>query len=125
MICDEVVAAVAGAPRAVAAVGTAARLEVAATEEAAAAPVVPAVVTTAAVSDLLAACGDATGRAASGRSPPRRKVISSLSVLGARVWPRGESTCTLYAVVLAIELLMSEQGLAVKAQAFVAEEIGK
>ena len=64
----EVVAAVVGVPRAVSAAGAATRLEVTAADEAAAVPVVPAVVATAAVADLLAAVGDATGRAASGRS---------------------------------------------------------
>ena len=49
MVCDEVVVAVVGAPRAVAAAGTAVRVEVAAAEEAAAA-----------VADLLVADGDAT-----------------------------------------------------------------
>ena len=45
----------------------------------------PAVVATAAVADLMAAVGDATGGATSGRSAPRRRVTSSPSVLGARV----------------------------------------
>ena len=67
---DEVVAAVAGAPRAVAAAGTAARWEVAA------ASVVPAVVATAAVANLIVAVGDATGRVTSGRSAPRKKATS-------------------------------------------------
>ena len=80
-VCYEVVAAIAGAPRTVAAVGAAARVEVAAAEEAVAAPVVPAVVAT----DLLAAVGDATGGATSGKSAPRRRVTFSSSVLGARV----------------------------------------
>ena len=48
-------AAVARAPRVVAATGTATREEVAAAEEAAAASVEPAVVATAAVADLMAA----------------------------------------------------------------------
>ena len=82
---NEVVAAVAGAPSAVAAAGTAIRVEVAAAEEAAAAPVVPALVATAGVADLMAAVGDVTGGATSGRSAPRRRVTSSPSVLGARV----------------------------------------
>ena len=43
---DEVVAAVAGAPRAVAAAGTVTRVEIAAAEEAAVAPVVRTVVAT-------------------------------------------------------------------------------
>ena len=67
MVCDEVVAPVAGAPRAVAVAGAAARVEVAAAmvevaaaEEAVAAPVVPAVVATAAIADLMAIVGDAT-----------------------------------------------------------------
>ena len=54
---DGVVAAVAGAPRAVAAAGAATRVEVAVAEEATAAPVVPAIVATAVVADLLAAVG--------------------------------------------------------------------
>ena len=66
----EVVAAIAGAPMAVTTAGTAMRVEVAAAEEAAAAPVVPAVVATAAVANLMAAVGDATGGATSGRSAP-------------------------------------------------------
>ena len=70
MVRDEVVAAVAEAPRAVAAVGAAARVEVAASEEAAAAPVVPALVATVAVADLMAAVGDPTEGATSGRSTP-------------------------------------------------------
>ena len=57
---EEVVAAGAGAPRAVAAVGTATRVEVAAAEEAEAALVVPAIVVSAAVADLMTAAGDAT-----------------------------------------------------------------
>ena len=60
---DEVVAAAAGAPRAEASAGAVIRAEVAAAEDAAAAPVVPAVVATAAVADLMAAVGDATGEA--------------------------------------------------------------
>ena len=79
---DEVVAVVAGASRAVAAAGAAARVEVTAAEEAAAVPVVSAVLATAAVADLMAAVGDATGVATSGRSGPRRRVTSSPSVLG-------------------------------------------
>ena len=82
---DEVVVAVAGASRAVAAAGTAARVEVASAEEAAAAPVVPAEVATAAATDLKAAVGDATGEVTSGRTAPRRRATSSPSVLGARV----------------------------------------
>ena len=82
---DEVVAAVARAPRAVAATETATRVEVAAAEEAAAAPVGPAVVATVAVVDVMAAVGDATGGATSGRSLPRKRVTPSPSVLGARV----------------------------------------
>ena len=54
---DEVVAVVAGTPRAVIAAGTATRVEVAVAGEAAAAPVVPAVVATAAVADLMAGFG--------------------------------------------------------------------
>ena len=82
---DEVVVAVAKASRAVTAVGAAARVEVTAAEEAAAAPVVPAVVATIAVADLMAAVGDATGGATSGRRAPRRRVASSTNLLGARV----------------------------------------
>ena len=85
VVRDEVVAAVTGTPRAVAAAGTVTRVEVAAAEEAAAAPVVPTVVATAAVADLMAAVGDITGGATSGRSAPRRRATSSPSVLGARV----------------------------------------
>ena len=62
MVRDEVVAVVAGEPRAVATEGAAARVDVEA------APVVPAVVATAAVVDPLAAVGDATGGTASERS---------------------------------------------------------
>ena len=80
---DEVVAAVAGAPRAVATAGTTASVEVTAAEEAAAAPVVPAIIATVAVADLMAAVGDATGGAASGRRAPRRRVTFSRSVRGA------------------------------------------
>ena len=65
---NEVVAAVAGAPKAVAAAGAAARVKVVAAEEVAAAPVVLAVVATAAVADLMAAADDATEGATSGRS---------------------------------------------------------
>ena len=50
-------AAVAGAPRAVAAAGTAIRVEVAAAQKVAAAPVVPTVVATVAVANLMAAVG--------------------------------------------------------------------
>ena len=57
---DEVVVAVAGAPKAVATAGTAIRVDVAEKEEEAAATVVPGVVATVAVADLLAAVGDAT-----------------------------------------------------------------
>ena len=78
-------ATVAGAPRAVAAAGAAARVKVATAEEEAAAPELPAVVAMVAVADLLAAVGDATRRATSGRSAPRRNATSSPSVLGARV----------------------------------------
>ena len=82
---DEVVAAVAGAPRTVAAAGAAARVEVAAAKEVGTAPVLPAVVATVAVADPLAALGDAIGGATSGRGAPRRRATSSPSVLGARV----------------------------------------
>ena len=82
---DKVVNAVAGALRAVAATGAAARVEVAATEEAVAAPVVPAVVPTAAVAHLLAVVGDATGGAPSGKIAPRRTATSLPSELGTRV----------------------------------------
>ena len=81
---DEVVAAVAGAPRAVAAAGAAERVEVAAAEEAAAVPAVPTIVATAAVADLLAAAGDTTRGATSGKSALRGKAAPSLSVRGAR-----------------------------------------
>ena len=82
---DEVVAAVAGAPRAVAAAGTAIRVKVTAAEEAAVAPVVPAVVATATVADLMAAVRDATGGTTSGRSAPRRRGTSLPSMLDAWV----------------------------------------
>ena len=89
---DEIVAAVAGEPRAMAAAGAVsrmkvaeARVEVAAVEEAAAAPIVPTVVATAAVADLMAAVGDAPGGATSRKSTPRRRATSSPTVLGAQV----------------------------------------
>ena len=82
---NEVVIAIAGTTRAMAAAGTATRLEVAPAEEAAAAPVVPTVVVTAAVADLMAAVGDATGGATSGRSAPRRKLTFSASGLSAGI----------------------------------------
>ena len=99
MVRAEVVSAVAGAPRAVAVVGAgagvkvaaemaevaAARVEVAAAEEAASVPIVPAVVATATGEYLMAAVGDATGGATSGRSASRRRGTSSSSVLGAWV----------------------------------------
>ena len=85
MVRDEVVAAVAGASRAVAAAGAGARVELAATEEATGAPIVSAVVAMAVEADLMAAVSDATGGATSRRSAPRRKVTSSPSMLGARV----------------------------------------
>ena len=79
-------AAIAGAPRAVAEAGTAIRVKVVAIEEAAVAPVVPAAVAAAVVADLMTAVGDATGGATPGRSAPRRRVTSSQSVLGARMF---------------------------------------
>ena len=92
MVRDKVVAAAAAASSPVSTAGararvevTAARVEVATAEELAAAPVVPAVVATAAVADLMAAVGDATGGAISGGSAQRRRVTSSPRVLGARV----------------------------------------
>ena len=95
VVRNEVVAAVAGTPMAMAAAGAAARVEVVAArvevataeEEATAAPVVPAVVATATVADLVAAVGNATGGATSGRSAPRRRATSSPGVIGARVLP--------------------------------------
>ena len=81
---NEIVATVAGAPRAVAVAGAAARVEVATAEEEAAAPEVPAVVAMVAVADLLAAVGDATRGTTSGRSAPRSRVTSLPRVLGAR-----------------------------------------
>ena len=84
MVSDEVVVAFTGALRYVATAGVATRVEVVAAEDEAAAPVVPAVVATAAVADLLAAAGDATGGATSGRRAPLRRATSSPSVLG--VW---------------------------------------
>ena len=84
MVRNEVVDAVPGEPRAVAAARARARVEVAVAEEAAAALlVVPAVVATAAVADLLAAFSDATGGATSGRITPRRRATLLPSVLGA------------------------------------------
>ena len=77
MVRNEVMATVAGAPRAVAVARAAARVEIAAAKEAAAAPVVPAVVATTAVGDFLAAVGDVTGGATSRRSVPRRRATSS------------------------------------------------
>ena len=85
MVRNEVVTAVAGVPRAVGAAGAAARVEITAAEEAEAAPVVPAIVATAAVEDLLAAVGNATGGDTLRRSAPRRRATSSPSVLGAWV----------------------------------------
>ena len=122
---DEVVVTVAGAPRAVAAAGAAARVEVATAEEAAAAPVVPVVVATAAATDLMTAVGDVTERAISGRSAPRCRATSSPSVLGARIFCQKESTYPSDAAVLAMKLPMSEKDLVVEAQAFVAKETGK
>ena len=82
---------VVGEPRAMAAAGAAAKVELAAAEEAAAAPKVPALVATAAVADLVVAVEDAIGETTSGRSVPRRRATSSPSVLGARFgWPRGK-----------------------------------
>ena len=71
MVHDEVMAAVAGAPKAVAAEGAAATVEVAAAEEAAEASAALSVVARAAVADLLAAIGDATGGTTLERSEPR------------------------------------------------------
>ena len=73
---------VAGAPTAVTAAGAATKVEVTGAEEAAA---TPAVVATAAVVDLLAAVGDATGGTTSGRRAPQRRATSSLIVLDAPV----------------------------------------
>ena len=70
MVRDEVLVMVAGPPRTMATAGVAAQVEIASAEEAAAAPVMPEVVATAEVADLLAAVGDATGGATSGRSAP-------------------------------------------------------
>ena len=120
---DEVVSAVTGAPRAVAAVGVATRVEIAATAEASAAPVVPAVIATAVVADLLAAVGDATGGATSERGAPRENDFTDECAR----WPgfgHEESTYSSDAVVLATELPMPEEDLAVDSQAFVAKETG-
>ena len=75
VVRNEVVAAVAGAPRVVATAReearvevAAARVEAAAVEEVAATPVVPAVVTTVAVADLMATVGDTIRGATSGRA---------------------------------------------------------
>ena len=81
---DEVVAAVAGQPRAVATAKTEIRVEVVAVENAVEAPGMPAVVATAAVADIMVAVDNATRGATSRRSAPRRRVTSSPSVLGAR-----------------------------------------
>ena len=88
---DEVVAAVAGAPRAVAVAGTSRRMEAVEAEEATTAPVVSAVVATAVVVDLMAAVGGAAGRATSGRIAPPRRVTSSRSVQGARILATGRA----------------------------------
>ena len=108
----------------VAATGAAARVEVTDAEKAAAAPVGPAVVATAVVADLMAAVGDATGGATSGRSAPRRRAPSSSSVRCSGIGHE-ESTCPSDAAMLAMELPMSEEDLAMGAHAYVAKETGK
>ena len=123
-MCDEVAAAVARTPRAVTAAEAATRVEAAAAEEAATTPVVLAVVATAAVADLLTTVGDATGGATSGRSAPRRRATLS-EYAGCSGLGHEESTCSSDAAVLTMKLSMSEEDLAVKAQAFVAKETCK
>ena len=122
---DEVVAAVVEEPRAVAAAGTATRVEVTDAEEAAAAPGVPAVVATAAAADFMDAVGDATGEATSGRKECNAKETDFLAKC-ARCLAFGheESICSSDAVVLAMELPILEEDRAVGAQAFVAKETG-
>ena len=155
MVRDEVVAAVVGAPRAVAAAGEAARVEVAATrvevaaaEETAAAPVVPAGVATAAVADLMASVGDAAGGPHQGgvhhekerlpghcwqcnrRGHTREECTTKESDFLAKCarcsgFGHEESICSSDATLLVMELPMSEEDLAVVAQAFVAKGTGK
>ena len=132
MVRDEVVAAVAGASSAVAAAGVGARVEVApagleveTAEGAVAAPVVPTVVATTAVADLMDAIGDATGGVTSGRSAPRTRNDFLAKCARCSGFVHEESTCSSDAAVLAMELPMSEEDLAVEAQAFVAKETGK
>ena len=119
---DEVVAAVSGAPRTVAAAGTAIRVEVAAAKEAASAPEVPAVVATAAVADLIAVVGDATGGATSGRSAPQKRVTSSPNVLSARVLATRRAHAHRTRRCWRLSCRCNKENLAVEAQAFVAKE---
>ena len=111
VVRDKVVDTVAGAPKAMAAAEAAARVEVAAGEEAAAAPVVSVVVATAAIAGLLAVVGDAIRGATSGWSAPQSG--------------HEESTYSSDAEVLAMDLPISEEDLAVEAQAFVAKGTDK
>ena len=101
MVRDEVLATVAGAPKAMAAAEAAGTVEVAARGEAAAAPEVPVVVATAAIAGLLAPVGGAIGGAASEWSAPQSG--------------HEKSTYSSDAEVLAMELPISEEDLAVKA----------
>ena len=117
--------AITGELRAVATVGAVARVEVAAAEEAAAAPVVPAVVVAAVVvADLLAAVGGATGGHIREECTTRDSdfIAECARCLS---FVHDESTCSSDAAVLAMGLPMSEEDLAVEAQAFVVEETGK
>ena len=117
MVRNEVVVAVAGVPRAVAARGEAAKVEIAAADEAAAAPVVPAVVITAAVADswsLLAMQQEGLYQ-----ERVHHECTRCLE------FGHEESTSSSHAMVLAMELPMSEQDLAMEAQAFVAKETSK
>ena len=109
---DKVVAAIAGEPRAVAVAGLATRVEVAAVEEAVAPPVVPAVVATAAVADLMAAVGDARGLIREKCTTKEREFLAKCARCSG--FDHEESTCSSDAAVLAIELPMSEEDLAVE-----------
>ena len=88
MVREEVMAAVAGVCRVVAVAQEAARVEiaaarmkVAATEEAVTVPIVPVVAATAVVADLMTAVGDANGEVTSERSATRKIATYSQSVL--------------------------------------------
>ena len=121
----KVVAAVAGASRAVAAAETAIRVEVVAAEKAAPEPVGPAVSSHGGGSRPLGRCWRCNTRGHIREECATKENDFLAKCARCSGFGHMESTCSSDAAVLAMELPMLEENLTVEAQAFVAKETGK